>query len=91
MLEDGIMFTSIPYDDGWRILVDGKETEAIPLLENAFLGVKLEKGIHEVKMYYEASGKIVGGTVSCVTMISISTVCILINIVKRKNRNNLDG
>lgn len=89
VLDDGIMFTSIPYDDGWRILVDGKETKAIPLLENAFLGIELGKGIHEVKMYYEAPGKMMGETVSCMTLISILTVCILTGIWRKKKRENL--
>ena len=77
VLEDGIMFTSIPYDDGWTILVDGKEVEAIPLLENAFLGAKLKKGNHEVKMNYEAPGKMFGGIVSCVTWTGILIMYIL--------------
>lgn len=77
VLEDGIMFTSIPYDDGWTILVDGKEVEAIPLLGNAFLGAKLKKGNHEVKMNYEAPGKMFGGIVSCVTWTGILIMYIL--------------
>lgn len=85
-LEDGIMFTSIPYDDGWRILIDGKETEAIPLLERAFLGVELEEGSHEVKMYYEAPGKMMGELLSCVTLICVLTVCILGGFGRRKRR-----
>lgn len=87
-LEDGVMFTSIPYDEGWKILVDGKETEAVPLLENAFLGVELERGSHEVEMRYEAPGKTVGETISAATLISILSACILADIARRKSRKN---
>ena len=86
VLKDGIMFTSIPYDDGWKIFIDGKEVKTIPLLGNAFLGVELEQGYHEVKMYYETPGKIMGEIVSCIAWISILAMCTLPNMLKRKRR-----
>ena len=53
--EIGLMLTSIPYDEGWTILVDGVEQPAVKMLD-AFLGVRLTPGSHEISMSYEPEG-----------------------------------
>lgn len=85
----GIMFTSIPYDEGWTILVNGVETETIPLLDNAFMGIKLEKGSFDIEMFFEPFGGKEGKMVSEITFIMI----ILANVGafwvrKKSTRNN---
>ncbi|RPJ44251.1 MAG: hypothetical protein EHM21_10425, partial [Chloroflexi bacterium] len=42
-----LLFTSIPYDEGWSLRVDGKETPKIRLL-GALTGVELAEGIHSI-------------------------------------------
>lgn len=49
------MFTSIPYDEGWTVKVDGKEVEYYAIGE-AFLGVDMEPGEHTVEMLYVPKG-----------------------------------
>ena len=80
---DGIMFTSIPYDSGWTIMVDGKKVETVPLLDNAFLGVELEKGKHDVEMDYEPSGKKEGITISCIALMITLTAYAILNLLRR--------
>ena len=41
--EGQVMMTSIPYEDGWTVKVDGKKVEPVKLL-NALVGVPLEPG-----------------------------------------------
>jgi len=72
--EKGIMFTSIPYDAGWTILVNGIEREAVPLLDNAFTGVSLENGTYEIEMYYEPIGKKEGERVSLTMLLAVLAV-----------------
>ncbi|MDE6531273.1 MAG: YfhO family protein, partial [Lachnospiraceae bacterium] len=48
-----LLFTSIPYDKGWRIYVDGMEAEPVALLNGAFLGTELTPGTHEIEMFYQ--------------------------------------
>lgn len=55
--DNELMFTSIPYDSGWKAYVDGKNEEVKPLLDGAFCGVSLEKGNHNIEMVYEEPGK----------------------------------
>ncbi len=58
--KEGQMFmTSIPYDDGWHIYVDGEETDTWIILDG-FLGAELEPGEHEIKMVYRCPGMLKG-------------------------------
>ncbi len=61
-LEDGILYTSIPYDTGWRVTVDGEEIDKEELLEigDALLGIRLSKGRHTVELKYVPQGLVIG-------------------------------
>ena len=50
--ECNVIFTSIPYEDGWRIYVDGVKVDNLSLLDGAFLGAKLDSGEHDVVFAY---------------------------------------
>ena len=54
--DNEILFTTIPYDNGWRVNIDGNNTEIIPILDEAFVGVKIPKGVHEVEFSYKVLG-----------------------------------
>lgn len=69
--EDQILFLSIPYDTAWQIKVDGEETEA-EILGDAFLGIMLEPGKHEIEMQFLPQGFRIGA------MISIGSLVLLI-------------
>ncbi|MGL5692965.1 MAG: YfhO family protein, partial [Peptostreptococcaceae bacterium] len=46
--DDEMLFTSIPFDPGWKVYVDGKESVIEPM-NDAFIGVKMDKGVHDVR------------------------------------------
>lgn len=62
--EGQVLFTSIPYEDGWSVYVDGERGEVQPLADGAFLGVSLSEGEHEVRFVYNAPGRCAGIWVS---------------------------
>jgi uncharacterized membrane protein YfhO len=45
---DGMLFTSISYEPGWTVYVDGVKTEITPLCDNALIGVPMTAGEHTV-------------------------------------------
>ncbi|MDR1070768.1 MAG: YfhO family protein, partial [Gracilibacteraceae bacterium] len=49
--EDQILFTTIPYEPGWRVYVDGARAAAAPAIET-FLSVPLSPGAHEVRLEF---------------------------------------
>lgn len=53
--ENGLMFTSIPYDEGWTAYVDGEEYD-ISSVGNAFIALELEEGEHEIEFKYFPPG-----------------------------------
>lgn len=59
-----LLFTSIPYDKGWRIYVDGTEAGTEALLNGAFLGTELTPGLHEIEMVYQSRLNTVSAWVS---------------------------
>ncbi len=63
MPERKTMFTSIPYDKGWKVLVDGEETEYYAI-GKAFIGVDMTPGVHTVEMIYIPVGLKLGIVIS---------------------------
>ncbi len=81
--EDGYLFTSIPYEKGWTLYVDGKKTEIEPFKE-AFIGAMLEKGEHEIKLTYLPQGFVIG---CVITGVSFAAFVALWLFYKKKGRN----
>lgn len=50
--KDMMVYTSIPYDDGWHVFVDGKEIETYKLGE-ALLSFECNEGNHKIKIVYK--------------------------------------
>lgn len=57
--EDGFLLTSIPYEKGWSVEVDGEKREPQTLCDT-FLAVPLKAGTHEVRFTYMPDGLIPG-------------------------------
>lgn len=62
-----VLFTSIPYDIGWTVKVDGEIAEPQYVVEAAFIALELEPGYHELEFEYEAPGVKEGMIVSGVS------------------------
>lgn len=52
-VEEGqeLVFTTIPYDTGWHVYVDGKEVEYEEVLDS-LMAFEVEAGYHEIEMRY---------------------------------------
>lgn len=87
--EDGVLYMSIPYDEGWTLYVDGEKTEITPL-ENAMICVRLTEGKHDIALKYSPVGFVTGVIIS-VTAVAVLLGAILIAIlIKRKKINGQD-
>ena len=53
--EDNLLYTSIPYDKGMKVLVDGKEVEQIKIFDT-LIGIELESGEHTIEFKYVPRG-----------------------------------
>ena len=81
-----LLYTSIPYDEGWTLKVDGKDCEYIKIF-NGFIGVDLEEGQHTIEFKYKLPGFKVGLSISIISLIIL--VCIGIYNYKKKRIRKL--
>lgn len=63
----GLLYTSIPYDQGWSVYVDGHKVRT-HAFKNALLAIYLESGEHELRFEFTPVG-LKGGTL--ITVISV--------------------
>lgn len=86
--KDGLLYTSIPYDKGWSVYVDGKEVKT-HAFKDALLSIYLTEGSHNIEFKYSPVGFKQG-----IILTSLSTIIFIIIVVmnnaKNKRRKALD-
>lgn len=60
-----LLFLSIPYNEGWRIQVNGKETKFFKV-HGGFIGIPLETGMSNIEMDFTPKGFVIGFTLSLI-------------------------
>lgn len=74
-LADNALFTTtIPYDRGFSVYVDGKKTD-YEITDNAFLGFPLSKGAHKIKFVYHAPQIRTGKFTSLLGLVLLVVFC----------------
>lgn len=83
-----ILMTSIPYDSGWTIYIDGNKVtkDDIVKIGDAFLGVNVTDGYHSLKMVYAPTGFKIGVLISLATAVILLAVIVICIILKRKGK-----
>ncbi len=66
--QSGVMCTSIVYDEGWTVKVDGKKVDT-HAIGDALLGIELEPGDHEIEMNYMPRGLVPGILMSVFSLV----------------------
>ncbi|WP_086314550.1 hypothetical protein A5821_002130 [Enterococcus sp. 7F3_DIV0205] len=59
--KENVLFTTIPYDSGWKAYLDGKEVP-IKAVEEAFLAVTVPAGEHELSLVFLPQGFTIGAS-----------------------------
>lgn len=78
-----LMFTSIPYDEGWKIYVDGKRVETFEA-NNALISFYVEgAGEHTVEMKYMPTTVALGITISVTCLIIFILILIAYPFIKK--------
>ena len=74
--KQGIMYTSIAYERGWKVYVDGVETEPVSF-KDACLAVELSEGHHTIRMEYVPEGFYSGILLSIASLIMLLVVTMI--------------
>lgn len=72
--KDGLFFTSIPYEEGWKAYIDGKEVQVTPVA-NAMVAFPITEGEHEVRLSFIPNGFPTGVVAFCVGLIILVAAC----------------
>lgn len=85
---DCVLYTSIPYDEGWTVTIDGKDAdkESVVSLGEAFIAVKVSKGNHEISFSYTPKGLNAGIKISVVCAFII-LLMLLWTVLKKKRKS----
>lgn len=67
--ESGVIFTSIPYDNSWKIKVDNKYIDFYKIGES-YIGFNLNEGYHNIEFIYKTKGLKTGAIISTISLIS---------------------
>lgn len=78
--KDQLVFTSVPYLDGWKVYVDGVETTPVKVCD-ALLAFPVQQGNHFIEMKFEVKGAVPGIILSIVGGLLF---VIMIRVEKRK-------
>lgn len=78
-----LVYTSINYDEGWEILVDGEKVEPVAI-GGALIGIDAAPGTHTIEMTYKPKGLLLGGIISAVTLAAFIAVLVILHISKKK-------
>lgn len=82
--EKSTLFTTIPYDKGWSLYVDGVETTITKQL-GAFVGIELMPGEHTIELKHTVSGVKLG---ACISSISLVLTAIYLCIERKKRKES---
>lgn len=82
----GALFTSIPYDAGWKVRVDGQPVETYGV-SKAFLAFDMPAGEHTVEMRYRPQGLLIGLILSAFSLCLVIFLAILTHIRLQRKRD----
>ena len=79
-----VLFTTIPYDPGWKAYINGQEVEPIRVIDGAFMAIMLpSEGDYQITFNYECPGLTIGVIISLCGVFAFLSV-----IFEKKLRNN---
>ncbi|MBQ4510302.1 MAG: YfhO family protein [Clostridia bacterium] len=82
---DKTVLTTIPYDSGWKVYIDGERVETYKSVET-FVGFDVTKGQHTIVMKYQPTIFYIG---VCTSLSGVALFVVLIILDNRKRRLNL--
>ena len=84
--EDGLLFMSIPYAEGWTAFVDGEQAEVVSI-QDALMGIRLGKGSHDITIRYTPAGFKEGLLISAVSVFAIALMFVIPAISEKSKKN----
>ena len=75
--DNKVLFTSIPYDEGWEIRANGVKIEPVKLINDAFIGLQLPKGYYDLEFKYHVPGLKTGAIISSISLMLLMILFVI--------------
>lgn len=85
---NGTLYTSIPYDEGWSITIDGEEVKPIKI-GNSQLACGIVQGKHTVKFKYTPKGMKYGVAISGAAWLGVIAYCLIKRFRKKNDKSSV--
>lgn len=89
VIEDGILYLSMPYEKGWTVRVDGEKVKTVKVL-HSMLGAEVSAGHHTIELEYMPEGLFTGVIVSGTALILCGAVAFF-DFRRRRKKKETDG
>ncbi len=88
-----IIYTSIPYDEGWKIKIDGRDLpeEDYISLQDAYLCFRVPEGTHFAEFDFELKGLKAGTAISVFSVILLAAYITVTAKKNKKRQTRIDG
>ena len=86
----GTLFTSIPYDAGWTVTVDG-QVQTPHKIFDAFLSVDLTEGTHTIVFSYEPEGLRTGALITLGSMVLLAAALVCGKVIEKRRKAKRDA
>ena len=70
-----LIFTTIPYDEGWKVYIDGERVETVKVLDS-LLAIPSTEGDHTIEFVYRPNCAVYGGLITVVGIIAFALIVI---------------
>lgn len=82
--EDSVLFTTIPAEEGWTALVDGKEVKLTSTMGGALIAVPVSAGEHTIVLDFFPAGMKLGLILTAIGAILFALIIIVLALDKKK-------
>ncbi|MBQ4353376.1 MAG: YfhO family protein [Clostridia bacterium] len=82
---DSVIFTTIPYDEGWEVRVDGQTAETTAVLNETFLAFSAAPGEHELTFTYKPDCVRYGLILTAAGLVVFIAACVIEHIYRKKH------
>ncbi len=85
-----LIFTTIPYDKGWKVTIDGEEVETVEVL-NSLMAIPSTAGFHEIELIYRPDSVMLGMALSVIGIVIFVAILFVSVYLKKKGRVTPEG
>ncbi len=86
--ENPLVLTTIPFDRGWHVYVDGTEVEVTETVD-ALLSFRVSPGTHTVEMNYMPDCYVLAAGISLAGVVFLAGTTIIVTVWRRRHRKSL--